>query len=115
MGKQQTRAIQQTLGSFPTLKYKYLESPRVGKEYEGGTGQTGFNLMPPTCQQRFKQCLQFFLKILFIYFWQQSLLPHGLFSLVAASRGCFLVAVCRLLIAVASLLWNTGSRLCGPQ
>ena len=34
-------------------------------------------------------------------------------SLVAVSGGCILAAVVRLLIAVASLLWSTGSRACG--
>ena len=57
---------------------------------------------------------------LFIIFWLHWVFAAArAFSLVAMSEGYFLV-VCRLLIAVASLVMDTGSRAhrlggCGPQ
>ena len=53
------------------------------------------------------------LNILFIYLFLAVLGLHCCkgFSLVVASEGYSLAVVCRLLIAVASLVWSTGSRL----
>ena len=47
--------------------------------------------------------------ILFVYFWLcwVFIAGHGL-SLVAASRGCFLVVMCGLLTAAASLVAEYG-------
>ena len=49
-----------------------------------------------------------FLNYLFILGCAGSLLLHGLFPLVAVSKGYSLVVVCRFLIAVASLVAEHG-------
>ena len=51
----------------------------------------------------------YFLLYIYIYLWLRWVFvpSHGL-SLVVASRGYSLVAVCRLLIAVASLVAEHG-------
>ena len=54
-------------------------------------------------------CVSFFFLFNFIYFWLRWVFVavRG-FSLAAASRGPLLVAVCGLLIAVASLVVEHG-------
>jgi len=56
-----------------------------------------------------------FFKFIYLFLAAVGLCCCATFSLVVASRGYFLVAVCGLRIAVASLVWSTGSRACRIQ
>ena len=56
-----------------------------------------------------------FLIILFIYLWLCWVFVAAWASLVAASEGCSLAGVLRLLSAVALFLLSTGSRAQGLQ
>ena len=58
----------------------------------------------------------FYYGIRFFFFWSVLSLPCCAgFSLVVASGGYPVVAVCRLLIAEASLVWHMGSRHTGLE
>ena len=84
------------------------------------SGAWSFNLWTTREVPTFLLCFFKKKKVLCIYFWPCWVFHAvSVFSLMEASRGCSLVAVCGLLTAVASLVWGAqirdqGLNLCSP-